>query len=527
MQDDSFIQAILAAPNDDAPRLIYADWLDEQGHGPRAEFIRLQCRLAETPEDDPQYDSLRDAEWTLLAEHGPEWASRLTSAGFGDREPGSLKYRFRRGLLEHVEVRGDAAAGRLAELFAAAPSLTSLAVRAEPALSGDPKSIVAELIKEPRAARLTALAVGGLKPPSLRELLESRLAQNLRSLDLSHGDLGGPGLQLLAHAEGLRKLERLVLDDVARNTPLVRPAVAALGDSEVLRNLRSLTISQNFLSDDTAVLLLRSRLTQRLEELNLAANEISDVVLASASLRASVPELRSLNLSARYRTGLTAAERLTAEGVHDALRWAPGLERLDLSGHRFEWAGAVVLAEEAPESLRELNLNGCEIGDRGAIALAESPRLARLRRLDLAEQMNFGRMQLHDSITQAGAEAIAASESLAGLRELNLQGAQLGDAGVAALAESRLLRHLRELNLTRTQMRSAGLQSLAKSSNFAGLRVLRMYSNGPFDVKALEALLVSTTLENLHSLGVGGNDFERRDSSRYLLKAFAERVHFL
>lgn len=43
---DYFIRAILEAPDDDAPRLIYADWLDENGQGERAEFIRLQIQLA-------------------------------------------------------------------------------------------------------------------------------------------------------------------------------------------------------------------------------------------------------------------------------------------------------------------------------------------------------------------------------------------------------------------------------------------------------------------------------------------------
>jgi uncharacterized protein (TIGR02996 family) len=37
------LNAIIANPDDDAPRLIYADWLDEQGDELRAEFIRLQC----------------------------------------------------------------------------------------------------------------------------------------------------------------------------------------------------------------------------------------------------------------------------------------------------------------------------------------------------------------------------------------------------------------------------------------------------------------------------------------------------
>ena len=43
---DGFLAAILAEPDDDAHRLIFADWLEDAGQTERAEFVRLQCRLA-------------------------------------------------------------------------------------------------------------------------------------------------------------------------------------------------------------------------------------------------------------------------------------------------------------------------------------------------------------------------------------------------------------------------------------------------------------------------------------------------
>jgi uncharacterized protein (TIGR02996 family) len=36
-------------PADPAAHLIYADWLDEQGEGPRADLVRVRCRLRELP----------------------------------------------------------------------------------------------------------------------------------------------------------------------------------------------------------------------------------------------------------------------------------------------------------------------------------------------------------------------------------------------------------------------------------------------------------------------------------------------
>ena len=42
----AFLADILAHPDDDTPRLIYADWLDGHGEPERAEFIRVQCAIA-------------------------------------------------------------------------------------------------------------------------------------------------------------------------------------------------------------------------------------------------------------------------------------------------------------------------------------------------------------------------------------------------------------------------------------------------------------------------------------------------
>jgi uncharacterized protein (TIGR02996 family) len=42
----ALLAAIHAAPDDDLPRLVFADWLDEQGEPIRAEFVRLQIERA-------------------------------------------------------------------------------------------------------------------------------------------------------------------------------------------------------------------------------------------------------------------------------------------------------------------------------------------------------------------------------------------------------------------------------------------------------------------------------------------------
>lgn len=47
--EEGFLRAILANPTDDLPRLVYADWLDEQQTDEttrKAEFLRLECELS-------------------------------------------------------------------------------------------------------------------------------------------------------------------------------------------------------------------------------------------------------------------------------------------------------------------------------------------------------------------------------------------------------------------------------------------------------------------------------------------------
>lgn len=67
----SLAEAIVAAPEELAPRLVAADWLLEQGD-PRGELIQLQARLARG------YDpSLAAAAEALLAEHEADWIAPL------------------------------------------------------------------------------------------------------------------------------------------------------------------------------------------------------------------------------------------------------------------------------------------------------------------------------------------------------------------------------------------------------------------------------------------------------------------
>src|SRR4051812_32708846 len=96
-QADAFLQAILDDPDDDVPRLVYADWLDDQGEHDRAEFIRTQLELARLPEDGDRTAELRAREETLLEFNRANWAAPL--------EPYAYVKAFRRGFPEAVSLR--------------------------------------------------------------------------------------------------------------------------------------------------------------------------------------------------------------------------------------------------------------------------------------------------------------------------------------------------------------------------------------------------------------------------------------
>jgi uncharacterized protein (TIGR02996 family) len=78
--EDAFLADIRDHPDDDTPRLIYADWLEEQGDV-RCEFLRLEIRLAGMEPRSRESRRLRarlrklrseiDANWLALLDRAP------------------------------------------------------------------------------------------------------------------------------------------------------------------------------------------------------------------------------------------------------------------------------------------------------------------------------------------------------------------------------------------------------------------------------------------------------------------------
>src|SRR5947209_1034429 len=96
--DDAFLADVVADPDDDGVRLIYADYLDERGD-PLGEFIRVQIELEPLRDDydDPRANELRGREAELLREHRTSWLNEAAPLGDLD-SPYSEAFGFVRGL---------------------------------------------------------------------------------------------------------------------------------------------------------------------------------------------------------------------------------------------------------------------------------------------------------------------------------------------------------------------------------------------------------------------------------------------
>lgn len=111
------LEAVVAAPGDDAPRRVYADALLEEAD-PLGEFIHVQCDLAAGGLSREEGLERRRRERELLAAHEPRWTAGLRSAF---HEP-----RFVRGFVDELVVGADAWSTRGHELFERAPLLRAI-----------------------------------------------------------------------------------------------------------------------------------------------------------------------------------------------------------------------------------------------------------------------------------------------------------------------------------------------------------------------------------------------------------------
>jgi uncharacterized protein (TIGR02996 family) len=415
---------VKAEPDDDAPRLVLADWLEDQGDEDdraHAELIRVQCEIvrlcaeiiapgragrihallrdvpyhnntlpynfSKLTDGDPRVITLREREKALLG----RW--REEGRRIPVLRPGRSGTWYR-GLAYLYLKRQPFKSRDMAALAAGpfGPRIDQVALESAP-------SNVGQIARSEMLAHLSGLEIGGMKfgEAELKTLLASPHLSGLRRLDTGLFATAGM-IKAATSAPQSARLTHLYYYSC-------RLDAAGFGRFEKaeLPALKALHLAGNSqMGPAGAKALAAAPFLGHLHDLLLTNNGIGPKGMEALATG------RHFRCPARLEVGTNA---LVTDGLR-ALLAAPGLE------------GVAVL---------ELSTNGLD--DAALGELAATPRLRGLVSLEV---------NANPAIGPAGAEAIAASPHLAGLASLDLRGCPIGEDGARALIESP---HLRRLQL--------------------------------------------------------------------------------
>ncbi len=272
---DALLAAVCAAPDDDLPRLVFADWCDENGAADRAEFIRVQIEL-EKGVKGKKLTALRKREQELLTGYGAEWASDLKEF---DCAVEDRWYTFRRGFVDEISTSYDQLHGRRGDkLFHRAP------IRALRLPDEEDFSDLARCKHLLRVHTLNLTYSGLSRNFDFMMLPYSKYVANLTSLIArgidDNGHLDGEGLQAIATSPHLTALRHL---DISNNwlfnvrTHYERDRIIrhllALGDLPALTDLRLGHIEA---PPDLILSLAEQPWLRRLKVLDLSGNRVAN-----------------------------------------------------------------------------------------------------------------------------------------------------------------------------------------------------------------------------------------------------------
>jgi uncharacterized protein (TIGR02996 family) len=505
---DGLLDAVRAEPDDDTPRLVLADWLDEHGDSARAEFSRVQCDLARRGvivtsqahlqvrvpgpfpsrrplemEPDAETRALLDRERKLLASHREEW---LTVFPPDQREmPDTLfQYDFERGLLRLTVNVGPGRGGAslaphgiqkvmncLAELDALAeqPAFTRVA-QVEVDASGDSFGNTvdegedyAALFTHPALRHVTSLRLNwmlGANTVDLTPLADRRDLDRLTDLSVDASNVEEAATvddSALWVSGALSNLRRLRLS---------APDFPGLAQTPYLPRLRSLSIGLwrcDYLDEGFAALASTSHFPE-LRELSIG-RECNPRGLLQLLRATRLPSLEWIDFDlegqdAGVLEGWAGSFRndhpsLAAGFVSELQAIAGACQRGDKV--RRVCCGLEVLVSGLGFSVDEnrrlvpagflSNLSNTGLDDIVLAAIAASPQLARL---------------IHPNPDGDKSKKAKSSRNKPppGLTELNLSNNRFGDAGALALADSPHAAGLQRLDVSGNRLSEAALTPL-------------------------------------------------------------------
>jgi uncharacterized protein (TIGR02996 family) len=395
---DALYRAICAEPDEDTPRLAFADLVDEEGDHHRAGFIRAQVALARVPRHDPLAVTIRHANPGAVHDHAmahtlPE--EKDLPVGYGWRA-----FEFRRGFPWKIGMHTAAAFDAAGAIFELAP--------------------------------IGALDVGPRGRPDVDAVAAWPHLARLQRLEFSSAHFGANEAERLGNSPHATALTELGFEFDG----ITADGLEALGRTPLFARLSALELRSNAMPPELLADALGAvRRPGALKRLSLAANRLTG---RGAENLFSLPVMRGLehlDLADNQFLGPSGAKALAESGILGSVRI------LDLEDTHPGVEGIRALVETgALVGVRCLYLPECGLGPVAVQALAQSDVLRALRVLNLSG----------NRVRDKGAAAIAGSSALAGLLELDLADAELTDVGARALVGSPYLDGLLRLNLAAT-----------------------------------------------------------------------------
>ncbi|MCU0704556.1 MAG: TIGR02996 domain-containing protein [Fimbriiglobus sp.] len=573
MSADALLKSVLASPDDDLPRLVYADWLDEHGDPARAEFIRTQIELAKLPDHDPRYRALEDREHELLSEHEAGW--------LGEGVVGIREWDWKRGFLSGISA-SSARLVRANRLLDQHP-ITDIVCEGDLGSSAwserdgedDPFAAAQgdrpfwQNAHWPQYVHNFTLANLGPDFATLHEFCRSNPSQ-LHSLHLSNNDGDHPELTLsnlaavLEEHELSRRLHTLDVGGLSNSLfnvlpwqerefgrvlnwgGLMRFGCSGCGAvSESLNNLlfysfagtlKHLDISDNPIAPDGYRAFQQCHPAMRLDKLDVSGTPLAGISLEPLLNARSLENLTKLEIngcgSARRNMEVLsrsafwnqATELRAHSGTIPASTLEPlcqsagppGLRLLDLADNYLRTEGVRLLCE-APwaGSLTWLALSRNYLDDESCDVLAKSGRFTNLRTLHLAHN-NFTQDGADgEQITSRGVMALAESPSLANLRLLTLSYTGITDAAVDVVVNAPFWR-LFGLGVGGCNLSPTTVRILANSPRLMRFLWLDLSDNPHLRGQALRPLAESPYLSRMCELDCGGIDIA--DDVRAILR---------
>jgi len=490
MSDEAaLLKAVITYPNEDTPRLLYADWLEENNAPVQAAWIRNRCRFeACSFSDDAKIDLLEEGRelnascrrWMKLAD--PPLPPGFAHTASDEDDPDEAEHA--RGFLYGVDDTWYPGDG---------PTEETIGLLCDNLL---------ELIATTTARFLHLRVINAV---GLRQLLAAPGVEGLDGISI-HNEFESPAegdriLDVIARSPSTHGFRRLELNFETTSAG-VRSLAAAGFD-----NLESLDFPRMNCNPAAAAMLARAAWLPRLRHVSIPQSNATATTRLLEGL-ASVPRLESV----RLESDSVAPYRMFARGF-------PSLGHLSILDPRDTFPTAA-LAKAAFPKLAQFRMNNLSQDDftallgapwfgqlrllhaegrlmnENVVALAKSPLAATLRMLTLGDAYfgktgvaaigsgtfsNLTTLDLNSSmrrrIKPADIVRFAGTLQFPLLKHLDLSGWELGNAGAKALAANPSLANLTRLSVCNCDLTDIGFNKLVASPHLQGLVELNATGN--------------------------------------------------